>query len=184
MKALSDEIDRGTYQHDHHPMVVRQNKWRAARYGLNAALVDSFTYELSSARDEVRSLVERLRPVALELGAAPYLDRAAELASGPAWADRQLALLEQTRDPAEVVRRMSAASRLSGEPSGSGISGIPGISIANTPRGPKDKGTSQAHPRPLPHEKPGCQTSISGESSGSIMKPSSRLCPGSSRPDP
>ena len=125
VKALSDEIDRGTYQHDHHPMVVRQNKWRAARYGLDAALVDSFTYELASARDEVRSLVERLRPVALELGAAPYLDRAAELASGPTWADRQLALLEQTRDPAEVVRRMSAASRLSGEPSGSGISGIP-----------------------------------------------------------
>jgi carboxylate-amine ligase len=115
VKALSDEIDRGTYQHDHHPMIVRQNKWRAARYGLDAPLVDSFTYELSSARDEVRNLVERLRPAAVELGAAPYLERAAKLASGPTWADRQLALLEETRDPSEVVRRMTSASRLSAE---------------------------------------------------------------------
>ncbi|MBV8430399.1 MAG: YbdK family carboxylate-amine ligase, partial [Solirubrobacterales bacterium] len=31
---LSEEIDRGTYQFDCHPMMVRQNKWRACRYGL------------------------------------------------------------------------------------------------------------------------------------------------------
>ena len=34
VKALSDEIDRGAYQHDCHPMMVRQNKWRASRFGL------------------------------------------------------------------------------------------------------------------------------------------------------
>jgi carboxylate-amine ligase len=48
--ALSEDIDEGTYQHDHHPMVVRQNKWRAARYGLDAALVDSDTFALCPAR--------------------------------------------------------------------------------------------------------------------------------------
>ena len=40
VKHLSDEIDEGTYQHDSHPMIIRQNKWRAGRYGLEAQLVD------------------------------------------------------------------------------------------------------------------------------------------------
>src|SRR5215213_2510116 len=40
VKALSDDIDQGAYQHDCHPMMVRQNKWRAARFGGAAKLVD------------------------------------------------------------------------------------------------------------------------------------------------
>lgn len=31
IKCLSDQIDHGAYQHDCHPMLIRQNKWRAAR---------------------------------------------------------------------------------------------------------------------------------------------------------
>ena len=45
VKALSDEIDNGTYQHDSHPMMVQQNKWRAARFGNQARLVDTVTYQ-------------------------------------------------------------------------------------------------------------------------------------------
>jgi gamma-glutamyl:cysteine ligase YbdK (ATP-grasp superfamily) len=33
---LSEEIDRGTYQFDCHPFLIRQNKWRACRYGMDA----------------------------------------------------------------------------------------------------------------------------------------------------
>ena len=40
---LSQEIDRGTYQYDCHPFMVRQNKWRACRYGMDASLVDPAT---------------------------------------------------------------------------------------------------------------------------------------------
>ena len=46
VKALSDEIDNGTYQHDSHPMMVQQNKWRAARFGNQAKLVDTNTYRV------------------------------------------------------------------------------------------------------------------------------------------
>ncbi|MGE3808171.1 MAG: YbdK family carboxylate-amine ligase [Gemmataceae bacterium] len=105
VQALSDEIDQGTYQHDHHPMMVRQNKWRAARYGLDADLVDSRTFELRPARDEVRHLIGLLRPTAEKLDCLPYLERAVEMVQGPTWAERQLALLRETGDPAEVVRR-------------------------------------------------------------------------------
>src|SRR5690606_2186644 len=40
---LSREIDEGAYQHDCHPMMVRQNKWRASRFGTQARLVNAYT---------------------------------------------------------------------------------------------------------------------------------------------
>ncbi len=112
--ALSDDIDEGTYQHDCHPMMVRQNKWRATRFGLDAELVDAFTYEIRSARKVVRDLVKRLMPTAKKLNCVAYLQRAAEMATEPTWADRQLRVLDVTDDKAEVVRRMTAGSRING----------------------------------------------------------------------
>lgn len=105
--SLSDEIDQGTFQQDYHPMIVRLNKWRAARYGLNARLVDSFTLKPQPLRQIVTDLMQRLRPVADSLDCHAYLERIPALAAGPSWADRQLALLRETGDPREVVRRMT-----------------------------------------------------------------------------
>ena len=104
--ALSDEIDEGTYQHDCHPMLVRQNLWRAARYGLDAALVDALTHEPVSARELALGLVERLRRAAEEIGCLEELNRIEEMAGRPTWAERQLSVLDETDDPVEVVRRM------------------------------------------------------------------------------
>ncbi|CAN5862894.1 glutamate--cysteine ligase [soil metagenome] len=104
--ALSEEIEGGTYQHDCHPMMVRQNKWRACRYGLEAQLVDTYSFEVLPARQMVRSLVRRLGDVADELGCRAELDFVLELADRPTGAQRQIALYEQTGDLVEVVRRM------------------------------------------------------------------------------
>jgi carboxylate-amine ligase len=112
VEALSDEIDQGTYQQDYHPMIVRLNKWRAARYGLNARLVDSFTLQPHPVRQIVAGLMDRLRPVADRLDCRAYLERVPALAAGPSWADRQLALLRETGDPREVVRRQTEPQRL------------------------------------------------------------------------
>jgi carboxylate-amine ligase len=112
VQALSDRIDEGTYQHDCHPMLVQQNKWRAARYGLDAQLVDSYTFESRSARKAVTELVDILSPTAEQLDCLPYLERARDLAAGATWADRQLKAIEETGDPAEAVRRATEASRL------------------------------------------------------------------------
>jgi carboxylate-amine ligase len=109
---LSRQIDGGTYQFDCHPFIVRQNKWRACRYGLAADLVDPHTLRTVPARQVVRGLVERLRPVAEELGCAGYLASVLDLAGRPTGADLQLAAFEQTGDPAEVVRRMLPLSML------------------------------------------------------------------------
>jgi carboxylate-amine ligase len=107
---LSQEIDRGTYQYDCHPFMVRQNKWRAGRYGLDAKLVDPATCLSVPARTVVRNLLARLEDRAIELGCATYLDIVHRMLDEPTGSVRQLRIYEETGDLAEVVRRMIAFS--------------------------------------------------------------------------
>jgi carboxylate-amine ligase len=109
--ALSDEIDQGTYQHDCHPMLVRQNLWRAQRYGLDAELIDPFTHKPQPVRDTARELVEKLGAKATALKCADELADVERLIQGPTAAERQLAVLKETGDPAETVRRMIAGGK-------------------------------------------------------------------------
>jgi carboxylate-amine ligase len=117
VKALSDEIDQGAYQHDCHPMMVRQNKWRAARFGGEAQLVDAITFEVQTLPQIVDGLIDKLQPSADELGCTDYLERCRQMAAGPTWADRQLALAQETGSLEEVVRRLTRESRITPIPS-------------------------------------------------------------------
>src|SRR4029078_11316815 len=76
---LSEEIDRGTYQYNCHPFLIRQNKWRAGRYGMDARLVDHETLRSVPARKLVHGLVDRLRDRAAELGCSAQLRIAREM---------------------------------------------------------------------------------------------------------
>jgi carboxylate-amine ligase len=116
VKALSDEIDNGTYQHDSHPMMVQQNKWRAARFGNHAKLVDTDTYRSESVEDTVSRLVDSLRLTAVELHCENYLDHCVTMARNPSSAQRQLDLMTETNDPREVVRRLVEDSRITEPP--------------------------------------------------------------------
>lgn len=112
IKFLSDEIDDGAYQHDCHPMMVRQNKWRACRFGTSAQLVNSYTYEVQSVGDIVRGLIERLRPTARDLDCLDRLEENQLIADNGSWADRQRLIFDQTNDAAEIVRQLSTKSRI------------------------------------------------------------------------
>jgi len=116
VQALSAQIDEGAYQHDCHPMMVRQNKWRASRFGNKAELVNSYTYEVQPVKEVIRFLVKRLRRVAEELDCLPYLERTIQMAESPGWAERQVTILGDTGDPAEIVRRLSCESRITANP--------------------------------------------------------------------
>ncbi|HYO23346.1 MAG TPA: YbdK family carboxylate-amine ligase [Lacipirellulaceae bacterium] len=113
VKSLSDEIDHGAYQHDAHPMMVSQNKWRAARFGTSARLVDPLTFESLSVEQVVEQLVATLRGAADDLGCAEYLERCRHIAASPTWADRQIALRQELGDSAATVRQLVAQSRVS-----------------------------------------------------------------------
>lgn len=113
VKALSDEIDGGTYQHDCHPMMVRQNKWRATRFGTGAQIVDSYSYQVVTVEQAVDELVNKLEPVAAELGCERHLERCRHIAASPSWADRQLSILADTGSAEEIVRQLTEVSRVS-----------------------------------------------------------------------
>ena len=88
-------------------MIVRQNRWRAARFGLEAGLVDPRTGRRSSAREVIKGLVERLRGTAEALGLRRQLGLVRAMADGPGGAERQLAVFERTGDLAAVARHMA-----------------------------------------------------------------------------
>jgi len=67
----------------------------------------------------VEQMVEKLRPMAAVLGCQPYLDHCNTLAQSPSAAQRQLDILAATNDPAEVVRQLTDASRVSDPATGS-----------------------------------------------------------------
>lgn len=113
VKALSDEIDEGCWRHESHPMMVRQNKWRACRYGLRAHLVNPATHQAQSVQEVTEKLVRRLWNTAEELGCQEELHHILGMVSDQSGSDRQLRLLEETGEPREMVRRMTELSRLS-----------------------------------------------------------------------
>jgi carboxylate-amine ligase len=110
--GLSEEIDRGTYQFDCHPFMVRQNKWRACRYGMDANLVDLSSRVSMPARRVVRELVGKLRDHAAHLGCSDYLESVVEMTGRPTGSERQLAAYERTGNLADVVRVMLKESEL------------------------------------------------------------------------
>ena len=116
VKYLSDDIDGGAYQHDCHPMMVRQNKWRACRFGNQAQLVNSYTHEVQSVSQIVRGLIHRLGPMARHLGCLEYLERTQNIADDTSWSSRQRQILEETGDPKEIVRSLTADSRVTPAP--------------------------------------------------------------------
>jgi carboxylate-amine ligase len=112
VKTLSDQIDHGAYQHDCHPMMVRQNKWRACRYGNQARLVNSYTLVVQPVREITQWLIEKLRSTGRQLQCEAELERAQELADEPNWSDRQRAILASTGDPSEICRQLIEQSRI------------------------------------------------------------------------
>ena len=109
--ALSKQIDEGQYQHDCHPMMVRQNKWRACRFGNQARLVNSYTYEVQSVEEIVETMQELLQDEASELGCSLHLAELSRLANEPDWATLQRQILEKSGKPSEIIRELTAISR-------------------------------------------------------------------------
>ena len=94
-------------------MMVRQNKWRACRFGTNAQLVNSFKYEVEPVPKVNEALIRRMAPQASELGCAEHLEYIQEMAEASDNASRQKALLAETGNVQEMVRQLTLESRLS-----------------------------------------------------------------------
>ncbi|KQB86162.1 glutamate--cysteine ligase [Corynebacterium lowii] len=78
------------------PWHVAENKWRAARYGMEALVITSRATDEAWVRDELAGLVEELMPLAEELGCAEELALVSEILERGAGYARQRALYQET----------------------------------------------------------------------------------------
>jgi carboxylate-amine ligase len=88
-------------------MLIGENKWRAVRYGLDAALVDLERDVERPARQAVLELVERAEPFARRLGCADELAVVEAICSRGTGADEQRAVRERYGTLLAVVRHLA-----------------------------------------------------------------------------
>lgn len=95
VEELSTAIDDGREILTMPPWFVRENKWRAARYGLDAIVIQDAVGNESLVTDDLRSLVARLEPIAARLGCTEELASVELIIDRGASYQRQLAVAEQ-----------------------------------------------------------------------------------------
>jgi carboxylate-amine ligase len=84
--------------------LLEENRWRAARDGLDARLIDTQHDTERSAREAIRALVERCVPAAEALGCAEELELVDEILAGGNGADEQHRVYEETGSLPGVTR--------------------------------------------------------------------------------
>jgi glutamate---cysteine ligase / carboxylate-amine ligase len=109
VKLYSEQFERGEEIFSYHRILTSENKWLAARHGLQAPIIDLATGRRN--RVPVSQLVRRalrdVDPHARELGCERELEGIrAILARGPS-ADQQLRTFNANRDIVEVVREIA-----------------------------------------------------------------------------
>jgi len=114
VKQLCEQHDAGEEIPSYHRILTTENKWLAARYGLDAPVMDLTTG--SRIRTPVAKLVRRtvrdLEPHARELGSERELEGIAALLGRGNSAERQLRVFNANRDLAEVVHEIADATEV------------------------------------------------------------------------
>jgi carboxylate-amine ligase len=100
---LQDRYNAGLELPQHHAWTIRDNKWRAARYGLEAEIIRDEEGNLVSLRRSLGDLVETLAPVAERLGCSEDLARINDILERGTSATRQREVFDETRDLSRVV---------------------------------------------------------------------------------
>jgi glutamate---cysteine ligase / carboxylate-amine ligase len=112
VKQLCERHDAGEEIPSYHRILTSENKWLAARYGLEAPVMDLSTG--SRNRVPVARLIRRtiseLRPHARELGSERELEGVLELLGRGSSSDRQLRVYNANHDITEVARAIAEAT--------------------------------------------------------------------------
>jgi glutamate---cysteine ligase / carboxylate-amine ligase len=114
VKLLVDQFEAGEPVLSFHRMLLAENKWQAARYGLDAPLMDlSATKRVKvPARTLARRRLRQLRPVARELDCSEELARIDWIVANGTSAERQLQVHNANFDLVEVAEEIASASEM------------------------------------------------------------------------
>jgi glutamate---cysteine ligase / carboxylate-amine ligase len=114
VKLYSERYESGAELPSYHRILTTENKWLAARYGLEAPVMDLATGRRN--RVPVAQLVRRrlrdLEPHARELGAERELEGIRSILGRGNGSDRQLRVFNANRDIIEVVREIADATEV------------------------------------------------------------------------
>ncbi len=91
-----------------HAGIIRENKWRACRWGLGGELIDPLTLKVVPTRDLVAQTVEEMMPLAEELGCAAYLAGIHTMLDEGNGATRQRRIYAETGSLQAVVADLEA----------------------------------------------------------------------------
>jgi carboxylate-amine ligase len=100
---LGERYNAGLDLFQHQSWTIRENKWRAARYGLEAEIIRDEEGNLMSLRRSIGDLVERLEPVAEKLGCLEELMGINQMLERGTSATRQREVHSRTKDLSAVV---------------------------------------------------------------------------------
>ncbi|MDQ3940840.1 MAG: glutamate--cysteine ligase [Actinomycetota bacterium] len=100
---LVERYNSGFEVPSHQSWTIRENKWRAARYGLDAEIIRDEEGNLLSLRRSIGDLVERLEPISERLGCQEDLLRVNDMLERGTSATRQREVYNETKDLSAVV---------------------------------------------------------------------------------
>jgi carboxylate-amine ligase len=84
--------------------ILRENKWRAIRYGLDASIIQNDQLQQSSIRQDIYAWLKRLSPYLTVYPYQAYLDCIKDLLEHGTSSERQRRRWAQTKDLEQVVR--------------------------------------------------------------------------------
>jgi glutamate---cysteine ligase / carboxylate-amine ligase len=110
VKELGEHYDAGNRLGRYPYEMLDENKWLAARHGMEGELVDLPERRLVPAKELARRLYDRLMEHAQDLGSARELEALEDILQHGNGAHRQRVVYEANHDYAEVVREIVQAT--------------------------------------------------------------------------
>src|SRR2546421_903303 len=114
VKHYCEQYARGNRIPSYHRILTTENKWLAARYGLEAPVMDLATGRRNRipVAQLIRRTVKEIEPHARELGSERELEGIHEILARGNGADGQLRIFNANRDIVEVVQEIASATEV------------------------------------------------------------------------
>jgi carboxylate-amine ligase len=112
VKELAEHFDAGEQLSVYPWEMLDENKWLAARYGLEGEIVDLPSSDRIATRALARRLLDRMREHCQDLGSESELEAVEELLARGNGASRQRVVFEANQDLHEVMAEIVVATRV------------------------------------------------------------------------
>jgi carboxylate-amine ligase len=110
VKELSEHFESGAKLSSYPFEMLDENKWIAARHGLDGELVDLPSSDRVATRALARRLLDRMRPHCEELGSTREVEAVEDLLERGTGAARQVVVYEANHDLKELMAEIVAAA--------------------------------------------------------------------------